>query len=134
METEPAGSVVAATTGRRVEVHGRVIRADGRVEELGLLAGREADGTPMVPDPRPTGVEHRAAVEWVTGCLRRVVDDWTGQLEVAADKGDDHAGWSDADVAGATARLIVDDLFRYGPIVPDGTPGARTHLTPQEDA
>jgi hypothetical protein len=112
-----AGSAVTATTGRRVEVHGRVVRADGRVEELGLLAGREADGTPMVPDPRPTGVEHAAAVAWVTAVLLRWVERFGGRYN-----------------GHQTATRIVDDLFRYGPIVPDGTPGARTHLTPQEDA
>lgn len=107
--TEP---VAAVTASRRVEVYGTIIRANGRVEEIGLLAGTNEDGTPMTPTPRPTGVEHRAAVAFVAELLRR----------------------SNGLMIEHLAQSIVDDLFRYGPIVPDDTPGARTHLPPQEGA
>lgn len=109
--TADGAATVTSATGRRVEVHGRVIRADGRVEELGLLAGCETDGTPMTPDPRPVGVAHAAAVAWVETALMSLL----GEL-----------GYEGA--VAFRARAIVDELFRYGPIVPDGTPDARTSL------
>lgn len=107
MTTEDTGELVARASGRRVTLHGRIIRADGRVEELGLLGGTNEDGTPMTPDPRPTGIEYTAAMAFVEDALRR---------------------WVDSSYLSPVARRIVDDLFRYGPVVPDGTQGARTSI------
>jgi hypothetical protein len=109
--SEPLVPAWTVQGSRRVEVRATVTRADGRVEDLGLVAGTEADGAPMQPDPRPVGVEHFAAVVRVTEMIERYRYEPSPSL----------------------ALVIVDELFRYGPIVPDDTPGARTSLVRDDD-